>query len=176
MDLRPLCLLVPLVAGCALGRSSVYYPKDGFNSGRLACGGQLKAGDCHVALRSWRRLGCNRPILLVSLETFRIAVAPVRDAGPFGIFKPPLRKAVREGRWRVFTGSRPPKGWYWRGHVDMTRCVWKRLGRPQFLSRVMIWPLPESYYFIQKLLARIVSRATAFAATLIHTVLRSRLS
>jgi len=126
------------------GRLSVYWPGDGFNSGELACGGRFEAGDDHVARRNWRRLGCGRRLLVCAAATRRCALTEVRDAGPFGIYRGPLRNAVREGRWRVWTRSlRPPRGWRFRASVDLSRALWRRLGSPPALSPVLVYALPR---------------------------------
>lgn len=125
------------------GRLSVYWPGDGFNAGELACGGRFEATQEHVARRDWRRLGCGRRLVVCALATRRCARTTVRDAGPFGIYRGPLRNAVREGRWRVWTRRRPPPGWRFRAVVDLSRALWVRLGRPPALSEVVLYVLPR---------------------------------
>ena len=123
-----------------VGRLSVYWPGDGFNAGELACGGRFRAEQEHVARRDWRRLGCGRPLVVCALATRRCVLSEVRDAGPFGVYRGPLRNAVREGRWRVWTRSlRPPPGWRYRAVVDLSRGTWQRLGRPGGLSPVLLY-------------------------------------
>lgn len=41
-----------------VGALSVYHPGDGHNGGTLACGGKLTWQSTHIAIRSWRRVGC----------------------------------------------------------------------------------------------------------------------
>jgi hypothetical protein len=71
-------------------------------------------------------------------------MARVMDSGPFGIYCGRLARCVEEGRYRTWTRSlTPPAGWKWRGHADLSRALWKKLGRPRFLSRVRLYFLPR---------------------------------
>lgn len=124
-------------------RLSVYRPGDGFNRGELACGGWFTRTQVHVALRDWRRLGCGRRVLVCAEDTRRCHPATVRDAGPWGIYRGPIRNAVRDGRWRVWTKRVPPRGWGWRAGVDLSWALWLRLGRPRGLTWVQIYVLPR---------------------------------
>lgn len=134
-------LLCVLASGSPIsGGVSVYAPGDGQNAGELACGGAFTGEQKHVALRQWRKLGCGRMLLVLSETGW--AVAPVMDAGPFGIYTGPLAGAVRDRRWKVCTGPKPPVGWRWRGAMDLSIGLWKSLGRPRFLSRAVVLPLP----------------------------------
>lgn len=116
---------------------SVYRPGDGYNSGKLACGGRFTYRQRHVAVRRWYKYGCGAEVLLLHSE-FLWHFAKIRDAGPFGIYKPPLRGAVQAGRWRVWVKSRPPRGWKWRGAADLSWGLWLKLGRPAPLSRLCV--------------------------------------
>lgn len=126
-----------------VGRFSSYAPGDGFNAGELACGGQFTKDQVHIAYRRWHRRGCGSSVLVYSSQTNRMVLTTIQDAGPFGIYTGPLRHAKRDGRWRVFTGSKPPKGWKWRGLIDASYGLWVALDRPGFLSRVHIYHLPD---------------------------------
>jgi len=139
-------VLVPQALLCALflshvdaGRLSIYAPNDGSNSGNLACGGTFTRDQVHIAYRNWRKVGCKTPVLVCSGAAGRCVLARVMDAGPFGIYKPPLRYAVREGRWRVWLErSRPPAPWRYRAAADLSIGLWQKLGRPPFLSDVTL--------------------------------------
>ena len=120
------------------GRLSVYRPGDGWNAGTLSCGGKFTHRQVHIAHRRWRRIGCGTPVIVCSKQTGRCVTAPVRDAGPFGIYRGPLKGAVRDGRWKVWVKSKPPPGWKWRGVADLSWGLWKKLGRPRFLSEVTL--------------------------------------
>lgn len=66
------------------------------------------------------------------------------DAGPFGIYRGRLKGCTVEGRHRVWTKSlTPPRGWKWRGKADLSRALWKRLGKPRFLTRIRLYFLPK---------------------------------
>ena len=120
-------ILVNLLTAYDYGRLSVYKPNDGFNHGKLACGGTFRAHQNHIAYRKWHTVGCGTRVIVCATDTSRCVVSYVQDAGPYGIYKPPLRHAVREGRWRVWTRSKPPKGWRWRAVVDLSYGLWKQL-------------------------------------------------
>ena len=120
------------------GRLSMYRPGDGFNAGQLACGGTFTEQQEHVAIRNWHRVGCGCPVRVCAQNTGVCRWTKVRDAGPFGIYTGPLRHAVREGRWKVWTGRVPPKGWKWRAVVDLSYGLWRSLGRPAPLSEVSL--------------------------------------
>ncbi len=117
------------------GNLSYYWPGDGSNHGRLACGGTFTHDMHHIAYRGWRNVGCGRPVLVCAQRTFACAVSRVRDAGPFGI--------VRGRSWRVHTGVQPPKGWRWRAAGDLSLALWQRLGRPAPLTRIYMVFLPQ---------------------------------
>lgn len=118
------------------GRLSVYAPGDGYNAGDLACGGRLTEEQVHVAVRDWRRRRCGSPVLVCAEATNTCVLATVQDAGPFGIYRGRLRRAVEDGRWKVWTKGRPPKGWKYRAVTDLSIGLWRALGKPRFLSRV----------------------------------------
>jgi len=121
------------------GRLSMYAPSDGFNKGHLACGGLYTKKQSHIAYRRWRVVGCKAPVLVCAAATGHCEMTRVMDAGPFGIYRPPLRRAVSEGRWKLWTASRrPPEPWRFRAAVDLSVALWKRLGRPPFLSPVSL--------------------------------------
>jgi hypothetical protein len=134
------------------GRLSVYKPNDGWNSGYMACGGKLYRKESrHIAVRRWSRR-CNAPVIIYATATRRWAIATVQDAGPFGIYKPPLfplKRLKPEGRWKVWTKGSPPPGWQWRGVADLSLQTWIDLGKPRFLSKIHLWflkrnkPLPK---------------------------------
>jgi hypothetical protein len=133
-----LLALPPGLTEVARGRLSVYWPGDGLATGSvLACDTprrprRYRRGSVHVAMRGIRRgIPCGTVVVVCSGETGRCVPAPVLDAGPWGI--------VRGRRWRVWTNPRPPPGWRFRSVVDVSREVWRRLGKPDFLSRVRIY-------------------------------------
>ena len=128
-------LLVQQNSVVIAGPSSAYAPNDGHNSGNLACGGKFTAKQEHVALRRWRTYGCGSRVFLFSPSTMRWHYGTVMDGGPYGIVN-------KKGAWRVWTRPRPPKGWSWRGAVDMSIGMWKKMGRPRFLSRVYLLVMP----------------------------------
>ena len=146
---------------------SVYRPGDGWNAGELACGGKFTMKQRHVAVRRWRKYGCRSKVLLLHPE-FLVATVRIMDAGPFGIYKPPLHRAVQEGRWRVWTKRNPPTGWKWRGAVDLSYQLWLDLGRPRPLSRVcVVYPaLPRRK--LRTLLMAVSSALPAFAVSLLQ--------
>lgn len=129
-----------------VGRLSVYWPGDSFtaaDSPVMACDTprrprRYRRGSVHIAHREWRRLGCGTPVLVCARLTKRCAWAEVADGGPWGIYRGKLAGAVREGRWKVWTRPRPPEGWRWRAVADLSRALWKRLGRPRALSEVVL--------------------------------------
>lgn len=126
------------------GPLSMYYPRDGWNHGELACGGRFTEDQVHIAYRRWRKVGCGRRVVVCARATQRCVLATVQDAGPFGIYTGPLKNAYREGRWKVFTGpGRPPKGWRYRAAVDLSIGLWRKLGRPGGLSHVTLTFLPR---------------------------------
>lgn len=159
--LRVLELVLVLLVSTAVkpldgevARVSVYQPPDGKEvGGERACGGRLTWDQEHVAVRAWRRRGCGRGVLVWSQETGKAVFTRVMDAGPWGIIPDSGvdvagRKRV-DGKWskpiwRCYTRSlRPPPGWKWRGGVDLSYRLWVRLGRPRFLSRVVLLYLPR---------------------------------
>jgi hypothetical protein len=119
------------------GPTSMYKPRDGHNRGQLACGGTFTAEQEHVAHRRWRKLGCGRKVVVYSRETQQLVATHVMDAGPFGI-------TDGKGGWRCWTRSlTPPEGWRFRGAMDLSVALWRRLGRPRFLSRAKLFVVPE---------------------------------
>jgi hypothetical protein len=99
-----------------------------------------RRGSVHVAIREWRKIGCGTKVVVCAHKTARCAVAPVLDSGPWGIYRGKMKNAVKEGRWRVYTRSYvPPKGWKFRGLVDLSRELWRRLGRPRGLTGVTVY-------------------------------------
>lgn len=117
-------------------RASMYHPGDGHNAGELACGGRFEAHQEHVAVRRWWAVGCGRPVVVC--HGARCVATRVRDAGPFGV-------TDGRGGWRIETGRSPRAPWRYRGGVDLSRALWRRLGRPAFLSRVMlVWLAPDT--------------------------------
>jgi hypothetical protein len=140
--MTPLLLLAlsvpPGLTEFARGPLSFYWPNDGSTPGKvLACDTPCRPrryhpGAVHVAMRGVRReFPCGTAVLVCSEQTGRCAVAPVFDAGPWGI--------VREGVRRTWRSRRAPRGWRFRGVVDLSREVWRRLGKPKFLSTVRIY-------------------------------------
>lgn len=138
-------LASPAGSTYASGPATHYAPRDGFNAGQLACGGTFKAHQDHIAIRDWKAVGCGRRVLVYSESTKRWATTTVRDAGPYGIVTGPVKNAYREGRWKVWAKVRnkrlvpPPTGWRYRGKVDLSIALWRRLGRPRALSVVRMW-------------------------------------
>jgi len=126
------------------GRLSFYWPGDGHNNGLLACGGRFSSDQVHIAYRGWRRVGCRRLVLVCADSSGKCALARVMDAGPFGIYKGRLKGCAAEGRRRVWTKSlTPPAGWKWRGQADLSVALWKKLGKPRFLTKVRLYFLPR---------------------------------
>ena len=130
-----------------VGGISTYRKNDGHNAGVLACGGPLLAESHHVAIREWRGR-CGAPAVVCSAATARCVRTTVRDAGPWGAVR------IEQGyvgsgdagrhagtgqarRWEVQVRLRP--GWRRRAVVDVTRAVWRELGRPAALSGVVVW-------------------------------------
>lgn len=133
------------------GALSVYWPGDGWNSGKLCCGGQFSAEQEHIAYRAWWRVGCKSKVVVCATATRRCVLTSVQDAGPFGIVRGPLRNAYAEGRWKTFTGpGRPPKGWRYRAVADLSRALWRKLGSPPGLSQIKL-------YFVSKATADAVA-------------------
>ena len=130
-------------------RVSAYAPGDGYNAGNLACGGKFTDKQLHVAHRRWRQLGCHSKIVVYSADTGRFAATYVMDAGPFGITN-------KAGDWKVWTKSyTAPKGWWFRGGVDFSIALWKLLGRPRFLSKGILFVVPERLWRLVKLINEI---------------------
>jgi len=128
-----------------IGRLSVYRPGDGWNLGELACGGRYTSTQVHLAHREWRRLGCGRSVYVCAHLTGRCVLTRVMDAGPWGIYRGPIRNAVPDGRWRIWANPRPPKGWRFRALADLSWALWKQLGRPRGLSEVTLYILPRGW-------------------------------
>ncbi|RLC61778.1 MAG: hypothetical protein DRI48_10355 [Chloroflexi bacterium] len=125
------------------GRSSAYRPHDGHNRGELACGGTFTYTQAHIAYRKWWRYGCGRRVIVCSGNTGICELTTIQDAGPYGIYTGPVRRCVEDGRWKVWTKSRPPPGWKWRAVVDLSWGLWLKLGRPRALSKVTLYILPR---------------------------------
>lgn len=122
------------------GRLSFYAPNDGHNRGILACNSKrFTHVQEHIAYRKYYKVGCGCKVIVCVEATHRCVITRVMDAGPFGIYKPPLRHAVRDGRYKVWPALRPPKGWQWRGVVDISIALWRKLGKPPFLSKVHLF-------------------------------------
>lgn len=124
----------------AVGGSSAYWPGDSMRTGTvLACDRpsrprRYRRGSVHVAMRAWWRIGCGTKVLVCSRRTARCAVAPVLDGGPW---------MVTDGKRRkVWVKQRPPKGWRFRAVADLSRALWRRLGRPPAFSRLAIYYAP----------------------------------
>lgn len=130
------------------GRLSMYAPRDGFNRGVLACSGakpiMFTHSQNHIAYRRWYKVGCGRRVLVCARVTGRCVMSKVMDAGPYGIFRGKLRHARRDGRWKVWTKSKPPKGWHWRAVADLSYGLWVRLGKPGGLSHIRLYFLPKT--------------------------------
>jgi len=107
----------------------MYHPGDGHNAGTLACGGRFRVGQEHIAYRGWRRVGCGRRVIVCAATTRKCAVTTVRDSGPWG--------ATDGERWEVQV-PRLREGWRRRAVADLSRALWRRLGRPRFLSRITL--------------------------------------
>lgn len=146
MALVLLALLAPTPTDLLVrGRLSVYWPGDSCRTGRvLACDTPRRRrfyvpGSVHLAMRTWHRIGCGRVVRVCAEATRKCVDAPVLDSGPWGIIRGPLRRAVAEGRWRVWTKPRPPEGWRFRAVVDLSRALWIKLGKPAPLSFVRVY-------------------------------------
>jgi hypothetical protein len=127
-----------------VGPGSMYRPGDGFNSGRLACGGRFTEEQNHIAYRRWCYMGCGRPVLVCSYHTKRCIMSKVWDGGPYGSITGPVRHAKREGRWRRCVNCKMPVGWRYRGITDLSVGAWRLLGRPRFLSPIHLFFLPRT--------------------------------
>lgn len=125
-----------------VGGFSHYAPGDGQNGGELACGGEFTQDQVHIAYRRWRKRGCGSYVVVYSEDTGQVALTTIQDGGPYGIYTGPLKRAKREGRWRVHTRYQLPEGWKWRGLIDASHGLWKVLGKPKFLTRVHLWHVP----------------------------------
>jgi len=124
------------------GPLSHYAPRDGWNEGTLSCGGQFDFRQNHIAHRRWKRLGCGRAVLVFAEKTGRFSLSRVWDSGPWGACKGKRAKARAEGRWMVWTKYKLPKGWRRPGLTDLSDFLWKKLGKPPFLSKVHLLFLP----------------------------------
>lgn len=118
------------------GPLSVYAPGDGMNRGQLACGGIFTHQDEHIAIRRPHRVGCGSKAIVCA--NGRCVKTKVKDAGPFGI----IRIDGKPG-WKTCTRSNPPRGWRWRGTVDVSIGLWKKMGRPKFLTDATVVILPR---------------------------------
>jgi hypothetical protein len=125
------------------GRISNYAPNDGSNSGNLSCGGRLTDAQVHIAYRRWWKVGCGRRVLVCAEQTARCVMATVRDGGPYGIYRGHLMNNVVATPAERKRG-RPRKGWKWRGLCDTSPGLHRKLGRPDFLSKVHLFFLPRS--------------------------------
>jgi hypothetical protein len=125
------------------GRISMYAPNDGSNSGNLACGGRLTHDQVHIAYRRWWKVGCGRKVLVCAEQTGRCVLATVQDGGPYGVYKGRLRNRRVASKMERKRG-RPRKGWKWRGLCDTSPGLYRKLGRPDFLSKVHLFFLPRS--------------------------------
>ena len=123
------------------GRFSHYAPGDGHNAGELACGGKFTREQVHIAYRGWHKRGCGSHVIVYSEDTQVAVLTTIQDAGPFGAYRGPIRRAKAEGRWKVITGALPA-GWKWRGLLDASYGLWVKLRRPRFLSRVHLVHVP----------------------------------
>ena len=147
------------------GRLSAYHPNDGHNAGRLSCRGEFTWEQNHIAYRKWRKMGCKRPVLVCSMRTARCVLSQVRDAGPFGIYTGKLKNCKAEGRWKLWTRIRPPKGWKFRAVADLSWNLWKQLGKPRFFSHIALFFLKKTPSE-SKVLADSVCTFTAHGATI----------
>lgn len=110
------------------GGLSVYYPGDGHCGSELSCGGQFVSGQHHIAIRQWYRR-CGKKAVICSDKTKKCVWTVVRDSGPWG--------ATNGKRWEVQIKLKP--GWRRRAVVDMTKSVWRDLGKPPAMSKVIVW-------------------------------------
>jgi len=119
------------------GRLSVYSPRDGYNRGELACGGNFTSKQKHIAYRGWRRVGCGRKVLVYAVDTKQCVLTSVQDSGPFGV--------TQGKKWKphVSLSRHPPKGWEWRAITDLSHALWIDLGRPRPLTPVLLFFLPR---------------------------------
>lgn len=135
-------------AEVVVGGLSVYWPGDSCRTGTvMSCDRPRKPvryreGSIHVAIRTWWRIGCGTKVVVCSDFSSLCEVAPVLDGGPWGIIRGRLRKAVAEGRHRVWVKQRPPRGWRFRAVADLSRELWRRLGSPPIFSRISIYYIP----------------------------------
>lgn len=138
-----LSLLLPNITHSEAGRLSMYHPGDGHCGKQTACGDLFTWKSHHIAHRRWHKLGCGRKVIVCADDTDQCVETTVRDGGPYGIYRGKRRHAVKQGRWKVWTKSRPPKGWKWRAIVDLSWALWVELGKPRALSRVQLYFLQQ---------------------------------
>jgi hypothetical protein len=130
------------------GLLSMYHPGDGFNRGILACSKWKKPikftwKQNHIAYRRWWKVGCGRKVKVCAKDTGRCVMSKVMDGGPYGIIRGPLRHAVRDGRYKVWVKSTPPKGWRWRAVADLSHALWVKLGKPRGLTPIRLYFSPR---------------------------------
>lgn len=117
------------------GKASMYHPGDGHCGKRTSCDKPFTWKSDHIAIRRWRKWGCGRRVVVCVIKTGLCALTKVGDSGPWGI--------TNGKQWKVWTKLKVPKGWWRRGHYDLSPALWRRLGKPKFLSRLRVYFLPR---------------------------------
>ncbi len=128
------------------GLATVYFPGDGHSGKECADGAPFTKERCHVAHRTWP-LGSR--VRVCYRRTGRCALSYVGDRGPYGACRQGMRKrgfACKKDGWFVkvklrrsewITRTRGATSWtrhtedpggQWRGILDMSRCVHRKIG------------------------------------------------
>lgn len=133
------------------GIASLYYPGDGHCGKIRADGRRFRATDIHVAHRS---LPLGIPVIVENMSTGQWTATTVQDRGPFGycLHKtrhvphcPRVPRTIDRGRpcpathrWVVRTRLRRGECGYYRGVVDLTLPVARKVGIRSFAA-VRLW-------------------------------------
>lgn len=133
---------IGLLIGSQTGIASVYFPSDGHCGAIRADGKPFSAGSWHLA---HRRLKLGTKVLVFNPKTWRVAVVPVKDRGPYGFcsckakpMRRPSHGCAPGCKWRSFLPNRCRVGYY-RGVVDLTRPVAHHLGIKGFTVVKVFW-------------------------------------
>lgn len=110
-----------------VGALSMYRVDDGYSGKITACQKPFTKESHHIAIRNWKGLCDKKATVCVGDKCVNTVVG---DAGPWGALCPGKK-------WRVFTRKKP-KECHYRGIVDASERVWRELGKPAFLTEVVI--------------------------------------